>query len=207
MCRAPWIRGPRRIESKSTACPTSRLGRLCRRGGGAGGAGGALAASTVVLTLVGLLQKAHLSGALSERLAEVLGWDPWRGGCDNIMDLREKGELKPLLQEAAVTTVLHRLGRSGVRRPPLSCQSVKSRCGNPLQPSPQPQDFTQMDAPAQVATATPKTVPCLGSTARRLRGEIFRPRPEFSGQWRSSSTWTLCRVLRFGVVIKLPCGS
>ena len=40
---------------------------------------------------------------LSERLGEVLGWDPWRGGCDNIMDLREKGELKPLLQEARAT--------------------------------------------------------------------------------------------------------
>ena len=25
----------------------------------------------------------------------------WPGGCDNIMELRDKGQLKPLLQEAA----------------------------------------------------------------------------------------------------------
>eukprot|EP00439_Symbiodinium_sp_Y106_P065242 s1446_g10.t1 len=44
------------------------------------------------------------------------------GGCDNIMDLREKGELKPLLQEAAVTTVLHRLGKKMASGERLSCE-------------------------------------------------------------------------------------
>ncbi|CAE7233966.1 GRXC6 [Symbiodinium sp. CCMP2456] len=58
--------------------------------------------AAVVVPVVQLLLQCLLSSVF-----RPASWYPWRGGCDNIMELREKGELKPLLQEAGAT-VLHR---------------------------------------------------------------------------------------------------